>query len=553
MPGITVSKTEFLKCLQRQWNDTEVDNVLFDFGLELDEIDEIEGTYKIDVPANRYDLLCLRGLVNGVGAYIGQSSQKSLEIKEAKDLVGGERPVSRPFVKMVMLKNIDLRNGGYQDLIDFQDKLHQGLGQNRVLMAIGTHDLDKTVGPFKYTAWPESEVKFVPLNQTKEYTRPELDDLYKSDPKLKAYLGLARENGQVPVILDGQDRILSLPPLINSDFSKISEQTTNMLIEITGTDKPRVCTAMYLLLHHFSGPGSEIVEIPGGVEEVLRTPLTLTQSEIKTELHTELSAEVAAKALRQMLHQVEIVPGESEWSLVVTPSRLRPDILHTCDLIEDIAIAYGYNRIERVLSTEYTIGKELPINKLARSLRQECAYAGFTEVFTMALHSKHDMHGFGLDKHIQVKNPKSTECEVLRQSLAPSVLKCIFSNQHHHLPICLFEVSDVGLFTADDVGVRNDKRMCMASAGSSSRLEDLQEAFEVVMRRMGFVVQYVPEDLPQFIEGRSCAIYFNGQNIGGLGIIKPAISLHHKIPHVCSLVEISLTMLSSLIPATYPN
>ena len=51
--------------------------------------------------------------------------------------------------------------------------------RKRSLVAIGTHDLDTVQGPFIYDAKPPHEIKFKPLNQTKEYTAVELMELYQ--------------------------------------------------------------------------------------------------------------------------------------------------------------------------------------------------------------------------------------------------------------------------------------------------------------------------------------------------------------------------------------
>ena len=62
--------------------------------------------------------------------------------------------------------------------IDLQDKLHQNICRKRSLVAIGTHDLDTIEGPFLYDARPPKEIKFKPLNQTKEYNGEEIMELY---------------------------------------------------------------------------------------------------------------------------------------------------------------------------------------------------------------------------------------------------------------------------------------------------------------------------------------------------------------------------------------
>ncbi|OAG32631.1 phenylalanyl-tRNA synthetase beta chain [Nematocida sp. ERTm5] len=550
MASISVSKNALLAGIGKSYSDDEMTDVLFDFGLELDEIsvEDNEVQYKIDIPANRYDLLCLKGLIYGLRSYIDCVPGKTLESKKTVESVDGVRPEARPYIKMAILKGVNLENGGYSDLINFQDKLHQGLGQNRRLMAIGTHDYDKTTRPYTYTEMHEDEIKFTPLSQSREYTRKELDDLYKTDSKLKDYLNLARKNGMVPVVLDSKKNILSLPPLINSELSKITEKTKNIFIEITGTDLGRVSTAMDLLLHHFSEDTTEIEEIliDNGSEYQEETKkIRITPEIIKKELTLDLTLDTVQTYMKRMMHQVEINSSqtESDWSVDVIPTKLRPDILHQCDIIEDIAIAHGYNNFARTLGNNYTIGKELPINKLAQSLREECARVDYTELFTMALLSTEDYFGFGVDRHIKVKNPKSTECEVLRQHLIPSVLKCLISNQHYQLPIKVFEVSDVGEFTDSDVGVKNSKRLCMGICGRTSSLELLQESFDVVMKRQGFTVEYRNNDSTPFVKGRSCQVLYKGNEIGYLGVLDLNIHVHHKMPYVCSFVEICLNKL----------
>ncbi|KAI5180779.1 phenylalanyl-tRNA synthetase beta chain [Nematocida sp. AWRm80] len=554
MPAVTVSRTELQKGLGVEYTDTEIEQIVFDFGLELDDVFEEnnEIKYKIDVPANRYDLLCLRGLICGIGAYIESKSvpEKKLNIKYIKKEIPGTRHKLRPFVKVAVLKGVDLSGSGYQDLIDLQDKLHQGLGLNRSLMAIGTHDNDKITGTPEYTTMKENEISFVPLNQTREYSREELDTLYKTDGKLKEYLFLSRDSTGVPVIIDQTKKILSLPPLINSEYSKITKDTKNILIEITGTDIPRISTAMHIITYHFSNEETEIeYYITDQETETERAPIELTSEMVKKELLIEPTAETTSKYLKRMMHETQVIennPETNQWRILVYPSKLRSDILHLCDVIEDVAIAHGYNNFKKILNAPYTIGEEIQINRTCDTFRKECAMIGYTEMFTMALMSKNDYYGYTIGKHIQVKNPKSKECEVLRQHLFPSVLKCILSNQHHQLPLKVFEVSDVCVFDENDTGAKNDKRLVMAIAGLSSGLDDLQEAFDVIMKRQGIFLSYQAQHTEPLLDKRSCVVLYKESPIGALGIVDPKILQQHKLPYVCSMVEISLTKLLAL-------
>lgn len=85
-----------------------------------------------------------------------------------------------------VLRGVTFDKDVYNSFIDLQDKLHQNICRKRTLVAIGTHDLDKIKGPFMYDALPPQEIKFVPLNQKKEYTASEIMDLYAVS-KIKLY------------------------------------------------------------------------------------------------------------------------------------------------------------------------------------------------------------------------------------------------------------------------------------------------------------------------------------------------------------------------------
>jgi phenylalanyl-tRNA synthetase beta chain len=120
--------------------------------------------------------------------------------------------------------------------IHFQDKLHQNICRKRNLVAIGTHDLDTIQGPFTYDAKPPKDIRFIPLNQTKEMDAAELMEFYSTHAQLKQYLHIIRDSPVYPVIYDANGIVLSLPPIINGDHSKITLNTKNIFIECTAKD-----------------------------------------------------------------------------------------------------------------------------------------------------------------------------------------------------------------------------------------------------------------------------------------------------------------------------
>merc|ERR1712203_709101 len=204
-------------------------------GLELDEVvkeDDGRVTYKIEIGANRYDLLCLEGLVRNLLIFQGKMKvphYKSIKPKQPQKLIiDGSTASIRPHCLTTVLRGVKFTKATYDSFIDLQDKLHQ------------------------YLAQPPNEIKFVPLNQAKEYTAVELMDLYSADSHLKAYLPIIKDSPVYPVIYDANNVVLSMPPIINGNHSKLTLETTNVFIELTATDLTKTKIVLDTLVTMFS-------------------------------------------------------------------------------------------------------------------------------------------------------------------------------------------------------------------------------------------------------------------------------------------------------------
>lgn len=173
-----------------------------------------------------------------------------------------------------MLRNVKFTPRSYASFIDLQDKLHQNLCRRRQLVAIGTHDLDTIKGPFRYEARSPKDIKFVPLNKDKEHTAEELMVIYEviqnaqiyrqrrsniiqSEKHLSRYLHIIKDSPVYPIIYDSEDRVLSMPPIINSEHSKITLNTTNVFIDVTATDETKLNIVVNIISAMFAEYCSE--------------------------------------------------------------------------------------------------------------------------------------------------------------------------------------------------------------------------------------------------------------------------------------------------------
>ena len=301
----------------------------------------------------------------------------------------------RPVFVSAVLRGIKFTPESYASFIDLQDKLHHNLGRRRTLVSIGTHDLDTIEGPFLYDALPPEEIKFIALRQTKETDANELFDILREDIHLKPYLELIEDKPRYPVILDKNGVVLSLPPIINSEHSKITLDTKNVFIDMTATDYTKALMFLNVVVTSFSLYSEdkftiEQVEItkPDGVKEV--TPRIENQS-------VEAQLSYLNRMVGLNLSKEEIVGyldkmgldflGDAEregWIKLGIPM-FRSDIMHQCDVAEDLGISYGYDNIVPVMPPVSTTGLQFGLNKMSERVRVEMVSAGYKECLNFAL------------------------------------------------------------------------------------------------------------------------------------------------------------------------
>lgn len=176
MPTVGVYRDDLFKALGRDYTQEEFDELCFEFGIELDEVTTDTDVkppaviYKLDIPANRYDLLCLEGLARALNIFLGKQSPPHFRLIELSNGSGRQQVTVkaataeiRPYIVCAVLRGVSFTARSYKSFIDLQDKLHQNICRRRTLVAIGTHDLDTLQGPFVYDALPPKDISFVPL------------------------------------------------------------------------------------------------------------------------------------------------------------------------------------------------------------------------------------------------------------------------------------------------------------------------------------------------------------------------------------------------------
>ncbi|KAL0275151.1 UNVERIFIED_CONTAM: hypothetical protein PYX00_003101 [Menopon gallinae] len=589
MPTIGVKRDLLFKALGKKYTDDEFAELCFAFGLELDEVTsekqmicKEQGTdsqaqnaseeilYRIDIPANRYDLLCLEGLARSLLVFLGNISPPNyIGASNATEelIVMPDTAKIRPHVVAAVLRNIEFNKDVYDSFIDLQDKLHQNIGRKRTLVSIGTHDLDTIKGPFYYDAKPPNEIKFVPLNQTEEYTGAGVMDLYANHAQLKQYLHIIKDSPVYPVITDSNGVVLSLPPIINGNHSKITLNTKNVFIEVTATDLKKAETVIDTIVAMFSEHCSEKYSYePVRIKKVDGT--TITQPKMRTR-KVSFDLDKANKVVGIHESQENVIKLLSKMGLVTAPRTkkanspklevlippTRHDILHERDVVEDLAIAYGYNNIEKTFPKCSTVAQEFPLNKLSDHLREELARCGFTEALTFSLCSVDDLttklrKNESQERLVTISNPKTLEFQACRTRLLPCVLKTISSNKQMPLPMRIFEVSDVVLVDQNaEVGARNERHLCAVYYNKNAGFEVIHGVLDRIMQCLSVPFDAEKKGCGYYLRAcedetyfpKRCAEVIHNKNvIGTLGILHPNVIKDFELGMPCSALEINI-------------
>ena len=585
-----------MRRLGKEYTEEEFDELCFEFGIELDEVTsekqikdkflgeagagasgagddaEDDTIYKIDIPANRYDLLCMEGISRALNVFRGVEPSPVFRMIEPangaprqKMTQKPETMLVRPFVVCAVLRGVKFDKARYYSFIDLQDKLHQNICRRRTLVAIGTHDLNTVKGPFTYEAHPPEDIKFTPLKQTREFNAAELMEHYKSDQKLKHFLHIIDGSVVFPVIYDAERTVLSLPPIINGAHSAISLDTTDVFIECTATDLNKAKIVLNTVVTMFSEYSAnkfavEPVDVVSSSGDERAYPDFMTRfvdvdpDYVRKRIGVT-AADIDTKAMAALLCRMQLPTKIDGDVLRVEVPPTRSDILHPCDVAEDVAIAYGYNNInkEKAGPNVVTVGAQQPLNNFSDLVRQEMASQGFSEVLTWILCS-HDDNFANVNREDDgdcaaiVANPSSLDVQVARSSLLQGVLKAMGANKDAPVPAKLFEVGDVVLLDASkDVGARNSRRLLVLYSNTTSGFEVAHGALDRVMQitgaakdgDAGYTLDTSMNEATYF-PGRQAGIVRDGKRIGVMGVVHPTVLGKFDIVNPCSVLELDL-------------
>jgi len=498
-------------------------------------VEEIEGDkIFVEVLPNRPDWLSVEGLARSLKAFLEiEPGLKEYKAIEGKIEVKVDKSVEkvRPHIVCAVIRGVKIDDSLIQSMMQIQEKLHETFGRKREKLAIGIHDLNKVVPPFVYKAVRPMDISFVPLAMSEKMN---LKEILEKHPKGIEYAWILEGAEVYPIIVDKNNDVLSFPPIINGELTRVYSETTDLFIDMTGSSEKTLNEALNILVCMFADRGAKIERVKVGSK--MMPDLSFSEKEIDfAHFESLVGVKIGAEEGKRLLEKMG-------YSLSGKKARIpcyRTDVLHEDDLIEDMAIAYGYENLKPKKTIFPTIGGKHPEEAMADRVREALIGFGLQEVMTFMLtNEERHYHKMSLKegKRIEIANPRTKETTMVRTSLLPGALEVLSGNKHEKYPQNLFEVGDtIVVDEKEETRARTVKKVCVVCADSNANYTATKSILEGLFRELGRKIEVKEKALPFMIKGRSGEF-----SHGYIGEVSPEVLAKFEIDVPVSCFEFEL-------------
>lgn len=251
-----------------------------------------------------------------------------------------------------------------------------------------------------------------------------------------------------------------------------------------------------------------------------------------------LGVKLTGKDVKHLLGKMRYDVVLSGKKIGVKVPAYRTDVLHPIDLVEDVAIAYGYDKFNPQEITSYTRGSKDPLEVFSSRIRDLMVGVGFQEVMTLVMSNKKDlfdrMNLVGEDV-VETENPVSQEHSVARSWLLPSLFVVLEKNKNREYPQRIFEVGDCITSRGFDM-----RRLAAVVAQSKTNYSEIKSTVTGLLESVGAEYSIKALNHGSFIPGR-CA----GFDCGVFGEIHPKVLVNYGLEVPVTAFEVDLEGLVS--------
>ncbi|MCK4636585.1 MAG: phenylalanine--tRNA ligase subunit beta [Methanomicrobia archaeon] len=536
MPTITIDKNDLLELIGKEVDDKILVEKIPMMGTELESFGE---EITVEIFPDRPDMLSVEGFALALQGFL--NIKIGLCHFESDDcgyraFIDKKVKKVRPDAVCAVVKDVELNDAAIKSLMQVQEKLHLTHGRNRRRVAIGVHDLDKVEFPVRYTTMPK-DYRFIPLEC---YEEMNLEEILQEHKKGVEYKHLLEKYEEYPLWIDSKEQVLSMPPIINSEHTKVTETTKSLFIDITGHGVKYLEQALNILIMSLAIRKGKIysVNVKDGNKEYVYPNMTPKKMEIDVNytnkaLGLNLSFDEISSFLKRMRYDIE---GKE----VFIPA-YRADIMHKIDIVEDVAIAYGFNNFKPEIPNISTIGENDPFEEFLKNVRNLMVGFKLMEVKNYILTNKEDLFtkmNLKEEKIAEMKNALTVEYYALRNLLMPGLMRVYSINTHYEYPQNIFEIGEV--FRIENGKIKEEVNLSVGICHEKANFTECKEILNSFFKNLGISYGIEEKERKCFIDGRAGSIVIDEKPIGHIGEIHPQILSIWNVGMPVAIFEINL-------------
>jgi phenylalanyl-tRNA synthetase beta chain len=544
--NVDVRLSDLLALVGRDLSQVELEESLFLLKCEIDNISNDIVT--IEVNPDRVDLLSAEGIARALRGFLEiETGAPNYSVRKSdwQAIVDPSVKKVRPFLACGIVKDLQLDDDLIAEFMQLQERLTGTFGRNRKRTSIGLYVLDLITPPVHYRTESPDDIKFVPLEY---YTSLTARQILSQHPKGQEFGKIIKAFPKYPVLVDAENKVLSLPPVINSnDLGRLVEDTKDVFVEVTGTHKLTTLQTLNIMITALAERGGTIedVEVVYTKENERLPNLTLQQRDVSLNyINKIIGYDLDDSSVMNALGRMRMDSSVHGDTVQVKIPAYRMDILHDVDIVEDVAIGYGYDRFESTIPQLMTLGMELPLTTLLRTIRDLMVGLGYQEIHNYVLTNTRvlfEKMNRTMKEVVEIANPKSMEYNVARNALLPGLLAFLGDNTAQELPHNVFEVGDVITLDADaETCTLSTPHLAAASVNSRVDITVLKAELMTLLGNLGLSATVRKTSNISFIKGRVANLFIEGTRVGIMGEIHPAVLKNYGIEAPCVAFELEI-------------
>ncbi|MBI4176999.1 MAG: phenylalanine--tRNA ligase subunit beta [Candidatus Aenigmarchaeota archaeon] len=536
MAVVTFDRKDFESLVGKKLKDSDYTETVPMIGVTTEELSS--DSVSFEVFPNRPDMLSVEGFARALKAFMGDGKGIKYSVGKIHGTMRVDKSVEnvRPYAVCAVVRNVKLTDSVLKSLMQFQEKVHETFGRRRERVAIGVHDMSKIEFPLKYAAYEPSKISFVPLDSKEKMN---LSQILQKHGKGKEYGWVLENYKTYPVITDAKNDVLSFPPIINGELTRVTEKSKDLFIDVTGTSKHYIMKTLNMLCASLADRGAKLEAVKIDYTKSSETTPDASDQKIKVSLdylNGLLDTDLKEDEVKMMLAKMGVLFANN----VASVPFYRTDVMHQIDIVEDVAIAFGYQNFEPRIPKIPTMAQRNRTQEKSCVIKEIMVGLGMEETVSFVLTNdskQFNMMAAPVEECATILNPKTEDYTACRKSLIPSLMNVLGDNKHNEYPQRIFEIGDCVELDKSETGASNVRKLAVALCHADADINEIKSVLETFMHSYGLGYRLKNSAHPSLMSGRCGEIIVDGRKVGIIGEINPAVLKNWGLDNPVAVLE----------------